>query len=217
MVSRHGIKVDLKKIETVQSRPIPSAAIKIKSLLGLVGYYCRFIDGFSSIAALLTKSTQTGNLFRLFNECEKSFQKLKIALTIAPLLVSPSRSVSFIVYYDALWVGIGCANPEEDPQNFIEEMHKTLRVMPVTEIQGVELVAYRLKGVAYSWFELWKDSHEERIPPARWSEVADAFIDHFLPTETRVAHAAEFENLKQGKLIKVLPLRFKNNVASSVF
>nr|XP_009795446.1 PREDICTED: uncharacterized protein LOC104242145 [Nicotiana sylvestris] len=59
--------------------------------------------------------------------------------------------------------------------------------------EGVELVAYRLKGVAYSWFKLWEDSCEEG-----WSEFADAFIDHFLPAEIRVAHAAEFENLKQG-------------------
>nr|XP_009778607.1 PREDICTED: uncharacterized protein LOC104227926 [Nicotiana sylvestris] len=32
----------------------------------------------------------------------------------------------------------------------------------------------------------------------RWSEFADAFVNHFLPAETRAAHAAEFENLNQG-------------------
>ncbi|XP_070034791.1 uncharacterized protein [Nicotiana tomentosiformis] len=42
------------------------------------------------------------------------------------------------------------ANPEEDPHDFIDEIHKTLRVMCATEIEGVELAAYRLKGVAYS-------------------------------------------------------------------
>ncbi|XP_070019805.1 uncharacterized protein [Nicotiana sylvestris] len=90
------------------------------------------------------------------------------------------------------------ANPEEDPQDFIDEMHKTLRVMRATRTKGVELAAYRLKGVAYSWFELWEDSREEGSPPVRWSEVADAFIDHFLPAETRAARATEFENLRQG-------------------
>nr|XP_009801434.1 PREDICTED: uncharacterized protein LOC104247175 [Nicotiana sylvestris] len=51
-----------------------------------------------------------------------------------------------------------CANPEEDPQDFIDEMHKTLRVMRYTETEGVELAAYHLKGVAYSWYEFWEDS-----------------------------------------------------------
>nr|XP_009788928.1 PREDICTED: uncharacterized protein LOC104236655 [Nicotiana sylvestris] len=90
------------------------------------------------------------------------------------------------------------ANLEEDPQNFIDEVHKTLRVMRATETEGVELSSYRLKGVAYSWFELWEDSREEGRPPARWSEFVDDFIDHFLPAETRAARAVEFENLRQG-------------------
>nr|XP_009768544.1 PREDICTED: uncharacterized protein LOC104219547 [Nicotiana sylvestris] len=90
------------------------------------------------------------------------------------------------------------ANLEEDPQDFIDEMHKTLRVICATETEGVELAAYRLKGVAYSWFELLEDSREEGRPPARWSEFADAFIDHFLPAVTRAARAMEFENLRQG-------------------
>nr|XP_009790385.1 PREDICTED: uncharacterized protein LOC104237853 [Nicotiana sylvestris] len=92
------------------------------------------------------------------------------------------------------------ANLEEDPQDFIDEVHKTLGVMHTTETEGVELAAYRLKEVAYSWFELWEDSQEEGHPSARWSEFADAFIDHFLPAETRVARTAEFENLRQGNI-----------------
>ncbi|XP_070043890.1 uncharacterized protein [Nicotiana tomentosiformis] len=89
-------------------------------------------------------------------------------------------------------------DPGADPQDFIDEMHKTLRVMHATEVEGVELASYRLKGVAYSWFEMWEDSCEEGSPPARWSEFADAFIDHFLPAETKADHAVKFETLKQG-------------------
>ncbi|XP_070056479.1 uncharacterized protein [Nicotiana tomentosiformis] len=67
-------------------------------------------------------------------------------------------------------------------------------------MEAVELASYRLKEVAYSWFELYEESHEEGSPPARWSEIADAFIDHFLPAETKAARAAEFENQRQGNL-----------------
>ncbi|XP_070036610.1 uncharacterized protein [Nicotiana tomentosiformis] len=91
-------------------------------------------------------------------------------------------------------------NLEEDPQEFIDEMHKTLRVMCATNTEAVELASYRLKEVAYSWYELWEESREERSPPVRWGESVDAFIDHFLPAETKSACAAEFENLIQGSL-----------------
>nr|XP_009780947.1 PREDICTED: uncharacterized protein LOC104229917 [Nicotiana sylvestris] len=70
--------------------------------------------------------------------------------------------------------------------------------MRAIETKGVELASYHLKGVAYSWFDLWEDSRKEGRPPARWSEFADAFIDHLLPAETRAARAMEFENLRQG-------------------
>ncbi|XP_070039365.1 uncharacterized protein [Nicotiana tomentosiformis] len=86
---------------------------------------------------------------------------------------------------------------EEDPQDFIDEMQKTLRVMRATETEGVELASYRLEGVTYSWFEMWEDSREEGSPPARWSEFADAFIDHFLHAETKAARVAKLESMKQ--------------------
>jgi len=57
MVSNEGIKVDPKKIKAVHSWPRPSSVTKIQSFLGLTGYYHRFVYGFSSIAAPLTRLT----------------------------------------------------------------------------------------------------------------------------------------------------------------
>ncbi|XP_070044958.1 uncharacterized protein [Nicotiana tomentosiformis] len=108
---------------------------------------------------------------------------------------SGSRVNKFLQLDPPVFTG---ANPENDPQDFIDEMHKTLRVMRASDTERVELAAYLLKRVAYSWFELWEDSREEGSPPARWSAFADAFMDHLLPTEIRAARVAEFENLKQG-------------------
>ncbi|XP_070034820.1 uncharacterized protein [Nicotiana tomentosiformis] len=100
-------------------------------------------------------------------------------------------------------------NPEEDPQDFIDEMHKNLRAMRATEIEAVELASYRLKEVTYSLFELWEESREEGSPSARWGEFADSFIDYFLPAETKAARDAEFENLRQGSLsVRDYPMRF---------
>jgi len=72
-VFSEGIKVDRKKIESVQSWPKLSSAIEIRSFLGLAVYYRCFVEGFSSIAALLTRLTQKGALFRWSDECEESF------------------------------------------------------------------------------------------------------------------------------------------------
>nr|XP_016500592.1 PREDICTED: uncharacterized protein LOC107819029 [Nicotiana tabacum] len=72
------------------------------------GYYRRFVKGFSSIAAPLTRLTHKGAPFRWSNECEASFQKLKTVLTTTPVLVMPSGSGMYTVYCDASRVGLGC-------------------------------------------------------------------------------------------------------------
>ncbi|KAG5614811.1 hypothetical protein H5410_014635 [Solanum commersonii] len=49
---------------------------------------------------------------------------------------------------------------EEDPQNFIDEIWKILKVMHATETEGVELATYQLKDVAHIWYEQWEESRE---------------------------------------------------------
>ena len=55
IVSAEGIRVDLAKNEAVVSWKPPRNVTKVRSFLGLVGYYQRFVKGFSIIASSLTK------------------------------------------------------------------------------------------------------------------------------------------------------------------
>ncbi|GJU69738.1 putative reverse transcriptase domain-containing protein [Tanacetum coccineum] len=58
MIGSQGIHVDPAKIESVKDWESPKTATKIRHFLGLVGYYRRFIEGFSKIAKPITKLTQ---------------------------------------------------------------------------------------------------------------------------------------------------------------
>lgn len=113
IISGEGNKVDPKKIEAVQSWPRPTTATEIRSFLGLVGYYRWFVQGFSSIAPPLTRLTQKGAPFRWSNDCEASYQKLKAALTTTHVLVLPSGSGMYIVYYGTSRVVLGCVLMQE--------------------------------------------------------------------------------------------------------
>ncbi|CAN4093783.1 unnamed protein product [Withania somnifera] len=84
-----GIRVDSQKIEAVKDWPRPTTPTKIRSFLGLAGYYRRFVEGFSSIYAPLTKLTHKATRFRWNDACERSFQELKNKLTSTPVLVLP--------------------------------------------------------------------------------------------------------------------------------
>ena len=50
-----GIRVDLIKIEVVVNWKSPRNVTEVRSFLGLVGYYRRFVKGFSVIVSPLTK------------------------------------------------------------------------------------------------------------------------------------------------------------------
>ena len=92
------------------------------------------------------------------------------------------------------------SDPKEDPQDFIDQIQRTLDVMHVGGIEAVELATYRLKGMAILWCEAWKQSKGIDAPPTTWKEFKEAFLDHYLPLEIREAHADQFLNLYQGNM-----------------
>ncbi|CAN4106328.1 unnamed protein product [Withania somnifera] len=95
VVSKAGVSVDPAKIRAVRDWPRPTLVTKIRSFVGTAGYYRRFVEGFSSIAAPLTRLTRKNVTFQWSEECELSFGKLKDLLTSAPVLTLPIEGRGF--------------------------------------------------------------------------------------------------------------------------
>ena len=54
IISSEGVEFDPRKIKAVKNCPRTLNPTNIRSFLGLLGYYRRFLDSFASIASLLT-------------------------------------------------------------------------------------------------------------------------------------------------------------------
>ena len=87
IVSSDGISVDPAKIEAVNNWRAPKSVTEIRSFLGLAGYYRRFVEGFSKLAAPLTALMRKDKKYEWSDKCEESFQEIKKRLTTAPVLV----------------------------------------------------------------------------------------------------------------------------------
>jgi hypothetical protein len=61
VISKDGIAVDPEKIRFITEWPIPKYAADIISFMGIIGYYRRFIKGFSIITYLDHITTKKWN------------------------------------------------------------------------------------------------------------------------------------------------------------
>ena len=108
IVSAEGIRVDPTKIEAVVNWKPPRNITEVRSFLGLVGYYTRFVRGFSVIASPLTKLLRKGIKFEWTDNCQNSFERLKRMLVEAPVLTQPTLGKEYTLYSDASGIGLGC-------------------------------------------------------------------------------------------------------------
>nr|GEX58371.1 reverse transcriptase domain-containing protein [Tanacetum cinerariifolium] len=120
VINGNGIHVDPVKIEVVKNWEVPRTPSKVRSFLGLAGYYRRFINDFSKIAKSLTILTQKNKKYNWDEEQEKAFQTLKDKLCSAPVLALPDRPKDFVVYCDASCLGLGCVLMKRGKRRWIE-------------------------------------------------------------------------------------------------
>jgi hypothetical protein len=107
IISKYGIAMDPEKVEVIREWSAPKNVTEVRYFMGLVGYYKRFIGGFSKIAHLITSLQRKGMKFQWTLDSKRSFQHLKQLLTSAPILKIADPNEDFIVCTDACDEGLG--------------------------------------------------------------------------------------------------------------
>ena len=89
-VCKNDIEVDKVKIKVIDKLPPPTSVKGIRSFLGHVGFYRRFIKDFSKVAKPLCSLLEHDMPFHFDNECQQAFGELKRALVITLVIISPN-------------------------------------------------------------------------------------------------------------------------------
>lgn len=107
IVSTEGIKPNPGKISAVKEFPTPRTPKQLKSFLGLLGYYRKFIPNFAKITKPLTVCLKKGNAIKLTEDYRKTVEMCKNLLCNDPILQYPDFSKDFILTTDASNYALG--------------------------------------------------------------------------------------------------------------
>ena len=88
VIGLEGIKMEKEKVKGVLEWLTPKCVKDMQKFLGLANYYCRFIEGFISIARPLHDMVKKGKKWEWTEKQEKAFEELKRRFTEEPVLVA---------------------------------------------------------------------------------------------------------------------------------
>lgn len=105
------------KVEAIAELPIPTTKTEVRSFLGSVGFYRKFIPHYSEVAAPLTdllKGNRKGSVSKYWTPaCQRAFEALKASLLNQPVLKAPNFDLPFEIYTDASELGIAAVLTQE--------------------------------------------------------------------------------------------------------
>ncbi|KAL5491837.1 hypothetical protein EMCRGX_G017202 [Ephydatia muelleri] len=107
VISRNGICTSPNKIEVIQKAPIPLNVTELRSFLGMVNYYGKFIQSVADLCAPLNELLQKNTPWMWTATCMESFNQLKQALGSAEVLCHYNPSEEISLACDASAHGLG--------------------------------------------------------------------------------------------------------------
>ena len=146
IVSPSGIKPDQSKVEAIAKLGPPTDVRGIRSFIGMTGYYRRFIANYAKIAKPLTELTKKNRRFYWNEDCQRSFETLRRALTEAPILAFPDINKPYKLYTDASNYAIGAALVQETEmgerviQYLSHQLNETQQRWPIIEKEAYAIV-----------------------------------------------------------------------------
>lgn len=155
-MSSKGVATDPEKTAVIQAWATLQTVRQVRSFLGLVGYYRRYIPSFVKIAAplhgLLRGATAIAKTAPIHwtAECEQAFRSLKDALLSPPILAYADFSWSFQLYTDVSLEGLGAvlAQVQDGQKRVVAYASRSLHS---TEKNDQNYSSFKLKLLALKW------------------------------------------------------------------
>ena len=205
------LKLLLERSELVIEWPRPKSVHDVRSFLGLASYYRRFVRGFSEMARPLTELTRAGVEWKWSTSQHQAFNRLKLALTTAPVLRLPDFERQFVVTTDASDAAVG-AILEQDFGNGLQPVAFASRKLNGAEMR-YSVYERELLGIVWAlaqWKHYFRGLHSVVI------QTDHAPLRH-LPNQASVnARIWKWINIMQGYNLEIRHIPGKRNPADTL-
>ena len=128
LINENGLMVDPEKVSAIVNIPEPKTTRDIKSFIGLLSWYRRFIPDMATLVAPLNRLLSKKNKFIFDDECKESFRRAKECLISAPILKCPNFELPFTIQTDASDFGLGAvlSQTDEDGEHVVCYLSRSL-------------------------------------------------------------------------------------------
>ena len=145
-VTAEGLLPDSALLAAILEISPPRTATKVRSFLGLAGYYRRYVKNFAAIAGPLHALTKKDVVFHWSADCQDAFDRLKTLLTTSPITAFPDFSQPFRLYTDASTAGLDAilAQVHEGKERIIcyasRSLNQNEKAYPATKLEYLAIM-----------------------------------------------------------------------------
>ena len=107
VVDRDGIYPDPEKTLAISQLPVPKNVEKLRTFLGMSGYYRKFVPNYAKLCAPMYALTKIGVSFEWNSEHQNAYKTVQQLLISKPILAHPNYNYTFILQTDASDQGLG--------------------------------------------------------------------------------------------------------------
>lgn len=149
IIDEHGQRPDPDKTRAIAEMPSPTNTSELRSFLGAVGFYIKFIPSMSDVRAPLDRMMKKDVQFTWGEECEAAVKRFREILTSNLVLCHYDSDRRVTIASDASQVGIGGLAFHKDEDGAIKVFHYASRRLTDTETRYSQIEKEAL-GIVYA-------------------------------------------------------------------
>ena len=149
IVGSNGVSPLPDKVKAIQDFPQPTNAKQLRSFLGCIGFYRRFLPNFAAIASPLYTLTEKNRAFVWKDQHQQAFDTSKKCVVYDIVLKFPDFKHEFCITTDASGISLGVILSQNESDGSQRPISFASRVLNKAE-KNCSTTEHELLGIVYA-------------------------------------------------------------------